>query len=559
MNTKDDQKFIDGYSLVAQELKTQGINIIYGIIGIPVTQLAYAIQKTKIRYIGMHNEQAAAIAAGAAGYLSQQPGVCMTVGGPGFTNALSGLANATENSFPMILISGSSDIEKAGIKQGDFQELDQITAARPFVKAAFKANTITSIGSIIARAIRVSTSGRPGGVYVDLPTNILHETLPEKEANKSSRKKIIQVQHPFPNEESINSAVNLLKCAKNPLLVIGKGAAYSRAEKQLIEFVEQTNMPFLPTSMAKGLIPDTHELSASAARSLALKEADVAIVVGGRLNWILQHGKPPKWNDKCKFIQIDICEEEMDSNVNIEVPIVGDAGKVMTKLFNAAKQMNYKTPSDWVDSIKRKVNTNLEKMEKRLSNINYPMNFTTAFGTVRKVLEQFPETIIVNEGANTLDIARTIIPMSLPRKRLDAGSWGTMGVGMPYAIAAATHSINHVLAIEGDAAFGFSGMEIEVICRYHMPVIILILNNGGIYKGDAETLYKGDPAPARFIEGARYDKMIEAFGGKGYSVDNADDLNTSLIKALTEGNPALINCIIDPHAGVESGHLAAHN
>ena len=559
MNSQDDQKFIDGYSLIAQELKKQGVNIVYGIIGIPVTQLAYAIQSEGIRYIGLRNEQAASIAAGAAGYLTQQPGICMTVAGPGFTNALAGLANATENGFPMILLSGSSDIEKAGIGQGDFQEFDQTTAAKSYAKATFKANTITSISSIIARAVRISTSGRPGGVYVDLPTNILHKTLLVEEVQKSSRKKIVKIPHSIPGKESINSAINLLLSAKKPLLVIGKGAAYSRAEKQLIEFVEQTNMPFLPTSMAKGVIPDTHKLCAGAARSLAIGEVDVAIIVGGRLNWILQHGKTPKWNEKCKFIQIDISENEMDSNLNTEIPIVGDAGKVISELLKAAKQINYKTPSAWVDAIKSKADINSRKMAKRLLNLTYPMNFTTAFGVVREVLNEFPETLIVNEGANSLDVARTIIPMSLPRKRLDAGSWGTMGVGMPYAIAAATHSERPVLAIEGDAAFGFSGMEIEVICRYNLPVIIMIMNNGGIYKGDAESQYEGDPAPARYIDGARYDKLIEAFGGIGYNVDNAENLKITLKKALFDGKPAIINCIIDPHAGVESGHLASHN
>ncbi|HJO95504.1 MAG TPA: oxalyl-CoA decarboxylase [Victivallales bacterium] len=559
MENINNKATVSGYSLVANELKTQGIKIVYGIMGIPVTQLAYEIQKHNIRYIGMRNEQAASIAAGAAGYLTQVPGVCLTVAGPGFTNALAGLANATENSFPMILISGSSDIEKAGIGQGDFQEFDQITAAKPYAKSTFKANTIAAIGAVIARAVRVSTSGRPGGVYVELPTNVLHETITEINAEKASRKKIKKIPHTYPSEKSITYAANLLKNAKKPLIVIGKGAAYSKAEKALKAFVEQTEIPFIPTPMAKGLISDNHEYSAVAARSLALGQVDVAILIGGRLNWILQHGTTPKWNTNCKFIQIDICEDEMDSNLNIEVPIVGDACNVINKLLENVKKTGYKAPQEWQNLIKNKVSINTQKMDQRLLNVAYPMNFTTAFGVVKNVLTEFPETMIVNEGANTLDVARTIIPMYLPRKRLDTGSWGTMGVGMPYSIAAATNSENLVLAIEGDAAFGFSGMEIEVICRYKLPVIILIMNNGGIYKGDAKSFYKGDPAPACFIGNARYDKLIEAFGGKGYNVDNAKRLRTALKEALAEAKPALINCTIDPHAGVESGHLASHN
>jgi len=311
--------------------------------------------------------------------------------------------------------------------------------------------------------------------------------------------------------------------------------------------------------MAKGLLPDDHPQSAAAARSLVLGQADVVVLIGARLNWLLAHGQPPRWSAGAKFIQVDIDPAEIDSNRPIDAPVVGDIASVMTA-FNTALQAGQVTvAAPWREAIRDRTAQNVTKMQVRLDADASPMNFSTALRAIREVLDSHRDVYLVNEGANTLDFGRDIIPMYQPRHRLDSGTWGVMGVGMGYAIAAAVESGQPVVAVEGDSAFGFSGMEIETICRYHLPVVTVVFNNGGVYKGDEVNAHSADPAPTVLLHSSRYDKLIAAFGGTGYQADTPDELGHALRAALNAGEPALINAVIDPTAGTESGHLAAMN
>jgi oxalyl-CoA decarboxylase len=312
--------------------------------------------------------------------------------------------------------------------------------------------------------------------------------------------------------------------------------------------------------MAKGLLPDDHPQSAAAARSFALAHADVVMLIGARLNWLLGHGKSPQWSATAQFIQLDIMPTEMDSNRAIVAPVVGDIASSMSALLATLKPRQIQPGSAWLDDLHQRKEKNAERMATRLAAKPDPMDFYSALGAIKGVLANKPEIYLVNEGANTLDIARNVIDMHAPRKRLDSGTWGVMGIGMGYAIGAAVTSGKPVVAIEGDSAFGFSGMEIETICRYHLPIVTVIFNNGGIYRGDDVNRGGGaDPAPTVLMKQARYEKLIEAFGGEGYYAADPDSLSNALAEALASGRPALINCAIDPQAGTESGHISNLN
>ena len=353
-----------------------------------------------------------------------------------------------------------------------------------------------------------------------------------------------------------------MKQAKKPLIILGKGAAYSQADDEIRALVEKSGFPFLPMSMAKGLLPDDHPQSASAARSLILKESDVVMMVGARLNWLLSHGKGKQWGDagSTKFIQIDIEPKEMDSNVEIAAPLVGDIGSCASALLEAMGTDWQKPSDDWIGAVNAKKEANLAKLASKLQNNSVPMDYHAALGVLRTIIQERPDAILVNEGANTLDLARTIINMYQPRKRLDVGTWGVMGVGMGSAIAAAVETGKPVLAVEGDSAFGFSGMEIETICRYNLPVCIVIFNNNGIYRGtDINVSGGSDVATTVFVKDARYDKMMEAFGGVGVHVENPDGLSRAVNEAMDSGKPTLINAVIDPAAGTESGNIGNLN
>jgi oxalyl-CoA decarboxylase len=550
----------DGFHLVIDALKANDIDTIFGLVGIPITDLARLAQAEGMRFIGFRHEQHAGNAAAIAGYMTQKPGICLTVSAPGFLNGLTALANATTNCFPMILISGSSEREIVDLQQGDYEEMDQLNAAKPYAKAAYRVLHAEDIGIGVARAIRAAVSGRPGGVYLDLPARLLSQTIDAVKAQQSIVRVIDAAPRQLPAPDSVKRAIDLLKSAKRPLVLLGKGAAYSQADKEIRAFIEKTGIPYLPMSMAKGLLPDTHEQSASAARSFVLAESDVVVLIGARLNWLLSHGKGKTWGGPKKFVQIDISPQEMDSNVAIAAPLVGDIGSCVASLVDQVGENFPQPPKEWLDAIAGKKNRNLEKMAATLAKNPSPMNFHSALRVLRDVVKQHPDINIVNEGANTLDYARAIIDMYQPRKRFDSGTWGVMGIGMGFAIGAAVTSGKQVLAIEGDSAFGFSGMELETICRYELPVCTVIFNNNGVYRGtDVNPTGGKDVAPTVFVKDARYDRMIEAFGGIGYNVTTPEELRKALDEAIASGKPTLINAVIDEAAGTESGRLTNLN
>ncbi|AYE93718.1 oxalyl-CoA decarboxylase [Mycobacterium paragordonae] len=548
----------DGFHLVVDALKANDVDTIYGVVGIPITDLARTAQDAGIRYIGFRHEGSAGNAAAAAGFLTRRPGVCLTTSGPGFLNGLPALANATTNCFPMIQISGSSGRAVVDLQRGDYQDIDQLNAARPFVKAAYRIARVEDIGRGVARAIRTAISGRPGGVYLDIPGEVLGQAMETSAAAASVWRVVDPAPRQLPAPDAVERALDLLAGAERPLIVLGKGAAYAQADNVIRQFVERTGLPYLPMSMAKGLLPDSHPQSAASARSLAISRADVVLLVGARLNWLLGHGESPQWSSGTKFIQIDIAPAEFDSNQPIEAPLAGDIESVLSALRDGLDAHPISAPPAWTAELAERKARNDAKMAERLAENPHPMRFYNALGAIRTLLQRNPDVYVVNEGANALDLARNVIGMELPRHRLDTGTWGVMGIGMGYAIAAAVETGRPVVAIEGDSAFGFSGMEIETICRYRLPVTVVILNNGGVYRGD-ESVPGTDPAPTVLNAGARHELLAEAFGGKGYHVTTPAELEASLSEALASGAPALIDCQLDPAAGVESGHLASLN
>jgi oxalyl-CoA decarboxylase len=557
---------MDGFELVIEALLQNGLTTIYGLPGIPVTDLARRAQAAGLRVIAFRHEQSAGYAASIAGFLTQKPGICLTVSAPGFLNGLNALAHATVNCFPMILISGSSEREVVDLQQGDYEELDQLAIAKPLAKAAYRVLRAEDIGVGMARAIRASVSGRPGGVYLDLPAKLLAQTI-DAEAGRASIFKVVDAApRQIPAADAVQRAVELLKGARKPLILLGKGAAYAQCDENLRALVERTGIPYLPMSMAKGLLPDTHPQCASAARSFVLPEADVVVLIGARLNWLLAHGKGKTWGGKGakswggqRFIQIDISPQEADSNVRIEAPLVGDIGSCVAALLQALGPQPARPPAEWIAAVADRKNKNVAKMAEALVQNPSPMNFHSALNVVRDIVKANPGAVLVNEGANALDFARSIVDMHQPRKRIDVGTWGIMGVGMGYCIAAAVETGQQVIAIEGDSAFGFSGMEVETICRYRLPVCIVVMNNNGVYKGTDVDPTGRDPAPTVFVKGARYDKIIEAFGGVGVHVTTPAELRSAMESALRTRQPTLINAVIDESAGTESGRITSLN
>ncbi|CUS20960.1 LAQU0S02e02322g1_1 [Lachancea quebecensis] len=528
---------------LSELLYRYGVTAVFGIVGIPIVDLADAmISHGKVRFYGFRNEQAASYAASAYGYLTGKPGVLLVVGGPGVIHALAGAYNSISNKWPLIVLAGSSEDSN----RGGFQELDQIALLSKYVKYSSRLNN-SNVEESFYDALRQSVLGTPGVSYLDIPANVIDQ--------KVENKKSFPVRHVTkafyqPTDTALQRVSKLLNASrdKNILCVIGKGATDSA--QQIRSFVDEFQLPFLPTPMAKGVVPDSHALNVSSARSLALKSADVVLVLGARLNWILHFGEAPKWKSDAIFIQIDTAAEELGHNnaKGTLFSLCGDIGATVTKLTSLLDGFSARGVPE---PLQKRIHQNEERLRAKEHEPTPMLTYNKVYAAIRKQIVD-KDTIIVSEGANTMDVARISFPTDYPKMRLDAGTNATMGVGLGYAIAAkVAHPQKNVVAIQGDSAFGFSGMELETASRYKLGMIVVVMNNSGIYHGEnPESKSTPNTAPSTALsQGCRYDLVAEGLGCRGFlarTQAEVDDAFAAASKEAARGRPALINVIIEP-------------
>ena len=549
---------ITGATLIARSLKQQGINHLFGVVGFPIGPIAAAAQEEGINYVGMRNEQAASYAAQAYGYMTGRPGACVVVTGPGVVHGLAGLANAQQNCWPMILIGGASETYHGGM--GAFQEERQVLIATPFCKFAHGIESVRRIPYYVEMATRHAIYGRPGACYLDIPDDII--------SGECDPDDIVQVERvPEPPRmvaptENIEAALDVLEGAERPLVLVGKGMAWAHAENEVRDFIDRTQIPFVRSPMGKGVIPDDHPLAASAARTLALQQADVIFLMGARFNWIFHFGLPPRFAPDVKVIQLDISPEEIGHNKPTEVALVGDGKAIMSQMNQALKGRQWFYPKDtpWRTSLDEKVSANVAQIQAQVNDDTAPAGY---FRALRDIAAWMPENAILSaEGAGTMDIGLTQLPVSDARACLNAGTYGTMGVGLGHAIAACVvHPDRPVIHLSGDSAIGFSGMEMETLVRYNLPAKIVVLNNGGIGPGMPEIPENPmmNMKPNALIYGARYDKIMEAFGGKGFFVENPKDIPAALDQAMAFPGPALVNILISQSSSRKPQQFTWHS
>jgi 2-hydroxyacyl-CoA lyase 1 len=537
-----------GAKVIAQSLVQLGVTHVFGIVGIPVIEVAEACIDAGIKFISFRNEQAATYAATAYGYLTGKPGVALVVGGPGVVHAMAGVENANANCLPLLLLAGSSETHQRG--KGAFQELNQVALLTGYAKFAGQPATVRAIPYMIEKGYRTSYFGRPGATYVDLPADLIQGS------NGDNSLQALTPPGAAPRSmgdvERVRRAATLIKSAKSPLLIIGKGAAYGRAEHSIRALHSQAGLPFLPTPMGKGVIPDEDPLNVSAARSAALKSADVILLLGGRLNWILHYGDSPKFLDGVKIIQVDISAEELGNNAgDPELGIVGDIDLVVKQLQTELVGWRSSGMANNVYETKLRNQIKAAKVE---NDESMPIKYQPVYRTIRETLARFSSSgrniIYVSEGANTMDISRSSFPLSAPRTRLDAGTNATMGLGLGYAIAAKVASPDSlVVAIEGDSAFGFSAVEVETAVRSKLPMIIYVMNNSGVYHGVDESAYDHvdeKPLPSTALQlNTKYHILAESLGARGYLATTLEQVRDATEDAVRRNEVAVVNVIID--------------
>lgn len=501
------------------------------------------------------------------------------------------IGNSSINAWPLLLLAGSSETHL--VHRGAFQELDAISLLAPHTKLSIRPPSLEAIPSVIQNAYRTSWYGRPGTGFVDLPADMIQGEV-EDENDVQNTGPISNGPAPGAEETIVFKIAQLIKSAKAPLVVIGKGAAYAQAESFIRHLVDTAQLPFLPSPMGKGVIADSHPLNTASARSTALKEADVVLLLGARLNWIFHFGDAPKWNEAAQFIQVDIDAQPLgQNNPTPHLSLWGDLRTVVPQISSALGTWHYEPKtSPYSSHLAASRAKNVETAAKKAAEDTLPMTHAKALSTIESALHRLspPDEagiVYVSEGANTMDISRSIFPVSYPRLRLDAGTHATMGVGMGYAIAAheayngtageatsgpqeSRRKRKKVVALEGDSAFGFSAMEVETMSRYGMDILIFVLNNGGVYHGDSDTadewlrmqgvtLQQSTKAvrptsDQKQESGLRstslgfevsYEKIAEACGGSGYLVRTPEELAKATEAGFKDSKVCIVNVIIE--------------
>jgi acetolactate synthase-1/2/3 large subunit len=471
--------------------------------------------------------------------LTGKPGICFAASGPGTTNLLTGIGNSYLDATPVIALGGASPIKENS--RGAFQEMDQLAIFKPVTKWAERATDVRRIPELVSKAIRMATQGQPGPVYLDLPGDILYTEV-ELDSVHFPRN-LTKLPRPAGDPELIAEALALLKQARRPLVLTGSGILWSEAWRELQQFVDLTGIPFYTTPQGRGVIPEDHPLCFLGARSKAFREADVVLVIGTRLNFIVGFGLPPRWAADVKVIQVDIHREEIGRNRTIDVGIVGDARTVLQQLIDAGRRV-FPTPIalPWIEELRQASQANEQKAEALLNTDAVPIHPMRLCKEVRDFMER--DAIIVVDGHEILNYARQSIPTYAPGHRINAGANGCMGVAVPYGLGAKMAKPDkQVIVLSGDGSFGMNGMEMDTAVRHHIPILVVVSNNGG-------WAAVGGMA-GRDLGYTRYDRMCEVFGCHGEHVEKPADIRPALERAgaaVAAGKPAVVNVVTDPRA-----------
>ena len=528
-----------GSEILARSLRKHGVDTMFYIMGGPMLATESACIEEGIRAIDVRHEQAAAMMAHAWGRLKNKAGVCMAASGPATTNLLTGVANAWADCSPLLAIGGSAPVTTRG--HWIFQEMDQVGVFKPVVKHADQVVDLRRIPDQVAIALRQATTGRPGPVYLDMPGDVLYREIEEDEIDYGDPARTLSRGRPQGDPELVKEAIRLLERAERPIVITGGGILFSEASAELQQFVELAGIPFYTTPQGRGVVPDDHDLSFLAARSTAFREADLLLVIGTRLGYMIGHGTPPRFRADAKLIQVDICAEDMALTRPVDCGIVGDAKAVLTQLINAGSSLSPKRYSNWVEHLREIDAVKSAEAEQKMSVDQVPIHPLRLCKEVRDFLDR--DAVLVVDGQEILNFGRQSIPTFTPGHRLNSGPFGTMGVGLPFGIGAKVAKPDkQVLVLHGDGSMGLNAMELDTAARFNIPVVTVISLNGG---------WTADPdgsKPGRDLGYTAYHKMAEALGCHAEYVEEPTQIRPALERAFASGKPALVNVKTDYRA-----------
>lgn len=529
-----------GSQILARTLRRLELDTMFYLMGGPMLAAESACIEEGIRSIDVRHEQAAAMMAHAYGRVLNTVGVCMAASGPATMNLVTGVSNAWADAAPLLAIGGASPVSQFG--KGAFQEMDQLSVFKPITKWAERVHDPRRIPELVAMAVRQALNGPPGPVYLDMPGDVLYRDVDEGSVSYPEPGPVMTRTRPIGDPALVEEAISLLQKAERPIIVTGSGILWSGASEQLRQWVDLSGIPFYTTPQGRGVVPDDHALSFLTARSTAFREADLAIVIGTRINYVINFLAPPRFSAAAKLIQIDINPMEIGHNRPADVGIVGDAGAVLGQLLAAADgRLDKRRYSAWTEHLADVEGSKRADSEARLSNDATPIHPLRLCKEVRDYLDR--DAILVVDGQEILNYGRQSIPTFVPGHRLNSGPFGTMGVGLPFGLGAkAAKPDAQVLVLHGDGSFGLNAMELDTAVRWKLPVVTVVSLNGG---------WTADPdgnKPGRDLGYTRYDKMAEALGCHAEYVEEPREIRPALDRAFKSGRPALVNVKTDYRA-----------
>jgi 2-hydroxyacyl-CoA lyase 1 len=539
---------IDGGRIAARQLRAAGIDTLFGVVAGPMIELFAGAQAEGLRVVGCRHEENAAFMASAWGWLRRRPGVVVVGSGPGMTNAVTPMYVATTSGMPLVVLGGSTYVNTLGV--GGFQEADQLAFAAPACKWTGQVDRTERIGEWLHLALGRAQQGRPGAVYLDFPGHHVARRVDEEQAPLRAAP---EVTRPHPDPAALERVAELLAGAERPLVVVGKGAGWAEAGSALRRLVG-LGLPYVCSPMARGVVPDDDPHFVNAARSAALRGADVILVVGARLNWIFGFGRPPRFRPDVRIAQIDVEAEEMSGPAPVEIGLVADAAVAVEALCGALEGRALRCAgTGWLEQL----SAEREKNEAGLAGVasleSVPIN---PYRLVRELRDVLPRDAIVSvDGETIMGVCRTLLPAYRPRARFNAGTTGCMGTGVPYAVGAALACPERPsLAVVGDYAFGAAAMAVETAARVGARVVFVVADNEGIagHLIQDHMLPPGSPRIASLLP-AHYEKLAEMVDGLALRVERPDQIRPALERALACEGVCVVHVRVDPKATRVSG------
>lgn len=532
---------LTGSEILAKALRNEGVNDLFFIMGGPMLLAEESCIKEGIRPIDVRHEQAAAFMGQAYSRLLNKPSVCMAASGPGVTNLITGIANAYIDCVPVVAVGGSSPFKAYGRQV--FQEIDQLGMMKPCTKWAERVYSLARIPEMVNVAFQKAMAGKPGPVYLDFPGDILYEKIDESEIDWSISGRSIPRARPHAAPELISGTVEALSKAKKPVIITGGGILWSDAADELREFVDKAEIPFYTTPQGRGVIPEDHPLSYMTVRSAAFREADLIMIIGTRMNYIIGHAAPPRFNKDATIIRIDVDEDEISTSPRkIDIGIVGDAKAVLHQINSRLDGVvNKDSFLEWRNRLSDEEASKRSRPGGNSVSDAVPIHPLRLCEEVKNFMDR--DAILVVDGQEILNYGRQSMPTFEPGHRLNSGPFGTMGVGLPFGLGAKIAKPDcQVIVVHGDGSFGLNAMELDTAVRHGINVLVVISLNGG---------WTADPdgtKPGRDLGYTRYDKMAEALGCYAEYVEQPGEIKGALERAqeqINKGRVAVVNIKTD--------------